>query len=88
MRLLRSPREEAGDQHRRQGEDAGSLQVYDHLCLLWEEDECYHKQRLSAKLKGEHPGKGSGKGGGKGNGNNSGKGKSKGHGKGKDKNQG
>ena len=31
------------------------------------EDECYHKQRLSAKLKGEDPGKGSGKGGGKGN---------------------
>ena len=26
------------------------------------EDECYHKQRLSAKLKGEDPGKGSGKG--------------------------
>ena len=41
------------------------------------EDECYHKQRLSAKLKGEDPGKGSGKGGGKGKGNNSGKGKSK-----------
>ena len=52
------------------------------------EDECYHKQRLSAKLKGEDPGKGSGKGGGKGNGNDSGKGKSKGHGKGQDKNQG
>ena len=33
------------------------------------EDECYHKQRLSAKLKGEDPGKGSGKSGGKGNGN-------------------
>ena len=30
------------------------------------EDECYHKQRLSAKPKGEDPGKGSGKGGGKG----------------------
>ena len=41
------------------------------------EDECYHKQRLSAKLKGEDPGKGSGKGGGKGNGTDSGKGKSK-----------
>ena len=39
------------------------------------EDECYHKQRLSAKLKGEDPGKGPGKGGGKGNGNDSGKGK-------------
>ena len=26
------------------------------------EDECYQKQRLSAKLKGEDPGKGSGKG--------------------------
>ena len=52
------------------------------------EDECYHKQRLSAKLKGEDPGKGSGKGGGKGNGNNSGKGRSKGRGKGQDKNQG
>ena len=44
------------------------------------EDECYHKQRLSAKLKGEDPGKVSGKGGGKGNGNDSGKGKSKGRG--------
>ena len=32
------PGEEAGDQHRRQGEDAGSLQVYYHLCLLWEEE--------------------------------------------------
>ena len=39
------------------------------------EDECYHKQRRSAELKGEDPGKGSGKGGGKGNGNDSGKGK-------------
>ena len=52
------------------------------------EDECYHKQRLSAKLKGEDPGQGSGKGGGKGNGNDSGKGKWKGHGKGQDKSQG
>ena len=52
------------------------------------EDEFYHKQRLSAKLKGEDPGKGSGKGGGKGNCNDSGKGKSKGHGKGQDKNHG
>ena len=52
------------------------------------EDECYHKQRLSAKLKDEDPGKGSGKGGGKGNGNDSGEGKSKGRGKGQDKNQG
>ena len=52
------------------------------------EDECYHKQRLSAKLKSEDPGKGSGKGGGKGNGNNSGKGKPTGRGKGQDKNQG
>ena len=51
-------------------------------------DECYHKQRLSAKLKGEDPGKSSGKGGGKGNGNDSGKGKSKGCGKGQDKSQG
>ena len=51
------------------------------------EDECYHKQRLSAKHKGEDPGKGSGKGGGKGKGNNSGKGKSKGHGQGQDKSQ-
>ena len=49
------------------------------------EDECYHKQRLSAKLKGEDPGKGSGKGGGKGKGNDSGKGKSKGRGQGQDK---
>ena len=52
------------------------------------EDECYYKQRLSAKLKGEDPGKGSGKGGGKGKGNDSSKGKSKGHGKGQDKSQG
>ena len=52
------------------------------------EDECYHKQRLWAKLKGEDTGKGSGKGRGKGNGNDSGKGKSKGRGKGQDKNQG
>ena len=55
------------------------------------EDECYQKQRLSAKLKGEDPGKGSGKsggkGGGKGNRNDSGKGKSKGRGKGQDKTQ-
>ena len=49
------------------------------------EDECYHKQRLSAKLKGEDPGKGSGKGGGKGNGNDSGKSKSKGCGRAKGK---
>ena len=48
------------------------------------EDECYQKQRRSAKLKGEDPGKGSGKGGGKGNGNGSGKGKSKGRGKGQE----
>ena len=52
------------------------------------EDECYHKQRLSAKLKGEDPGKGSSKGGGKGKGNDSGKGKSKGRGQGQDKGQG
>ena len=52
------------------------------------EDECYQKQRLSAKLEGKDPGKGSGKGSGKGNGNNSGKGKSKGRGKGQDKSQG
>ena len=52
------------------------------------EDECYHKQRLSAKLKGEDPGKGSGKGGGKSKGNDSGKGKSKGRGQGQDKGQG
>ena len=44
------------------------------------EDECYHKQRLSAKLKTANP---SGKGGGKGNTNNdNGQGKSKGNGKG------
>ena len=58
------------------------------LCLLWErkhyEDECYHKKRLPAKLKGEDPGKGSGKD----NGNDSGKGKSKGRGKGQDDSQG
>ena len=51
------------------------------------ENECYHKQRLSAKLKGEDPGKGSGKGGGKDK-NDTGKGKSKGRGKGQDKSQG
>ena len=44
------------------------------------EDECYHKQRLLAKLKSENE---SGKGSGKGNADeDSGKGKSKGHGKG------
>ena len=52
------------------------------------EDECYHKQRLSAKLKGEDPGKGSGKGGGKSQGNDSGKGKSKGCGQGQEEGQG
>ena len=52
------------------------------------EDECYLKQRLSAKLKGEDPGKGSGKGSDKGNGTDSGKGKSKGRGKGQDKSRG
>ena len=52
------------------------------------EDECYHKQRLSAKLKDEDPGKGSGKGGGKGKGNDSGKGQSKGRGQGQDKSHG
>ena len=51
-------------------------------------DECYHKRRLSAKLRGEDPGKGSGKGGGKGKGNDSGKSKSKGRGTGHDKPQG
>ena len=44
------------------------------------EDECYHKQRLPAKLKTKN---GSGKGSGKGNADkDSGKGKSKGNGKG------
>ena len=44
------------------------------------EDECYHKQRLSANLKTENA---SGKGGGKGNANkDNGQGKSKGNGKG------
>ena len=52
------------------------------------EDECYHKQRLSAKLRGEDPGKGSDKGGGKGKGNDSSKGKSRGRGQGQDKSQG
>ena len=52
------------------------------------EDECYHKQRVSAKLKGEDPGKSSGKSGGKGNGNDSGKGMAKGREKGQDKKQG
>ena len=50
------------------------------------EDECYHKQRLSAKLKTEI---GSGKGSGKGNTDkDSGKGKSKGRGKGQEKGTG
>ena len=52
------------------------------------EDECYHKQRLSAKLKGEDPGRGSGKGGGRSNGNDAGKDKSKGRGKGQDRSLG
>ena len=52
------------------------------------EDECYHKQRLSANLKGEDPGKSPSKGGGKGNGNDCGKTKFKGRGKGEDKRQG
>ena len=52
------------------------------------EDECYHKKRLLAKLKGQDLGKGSGKGGGKGNGNHSGKGKSNSRAKGQDKSQG
>ena len=52
------------------------------------EDECYYKQRLSAKLKGGDPGKGCGKGGRKGKGNDSGNGKSKGCGQGQDKSQG
>ena len=52
------------------------------------EDESYHKQRLSAKLKSEDPHKGPGKGGGKGNGKDSGEVKSKGRGKGQDKSQG
>ena len=44
------------------------------------EDECYHKQRLSVKLKTDNA---SGKGGGKGNANkDNGQGKSKGNGKG------
>ena len=33
--LLRGPAEEAGDQHRQQAEDAGPLEVYNHLRLLW-----------------------------------------------------
>ena len=50
------------------------------------EDECYHKQRLSAKLKNEN---GSGKGSGKGNTDqDSSKGKSKGRGKGHEKDKG
>ena len=50
------------------------------------EDECYHKQRLSAKFKNEN---GSGKGSGKGNADQeSGKGKSKSRGKGKEKGNG
>ena len=52
-------------------------------------DGCYHKQRLSAKLKNENSGKGGGKDGGKGNSNqDAGKGKSKGRGKGKEKGNG
>ena len=52
------------------------------------EDECYHKQHLSARLKGEDPRKGSGKAGCKGKGNDYGKGKSKGRGQGQDRSQG
>ena len=52
------------------------------------EDECYQKQRLSAKLRGQNPGKGSRKGIRKGNGNDSGKDRSRGSGKGQDKRQG
>ena len=52
------------------------------------EDECYSKQRLSAKLKGEDPGKSSGKGVGKSNGNDASKGKLRGRGKGQDKSLG
>ena len=37
-RLLRSPGGAAGEEHRRQGEAAGSLQVHHHVCLLWEEE--------------------------------------------------
>ena len=49
-------------------------------------DECYHKQRLSAKLKNKN---GSSKGSGKGKADqDSGKGKSKGRGKGQEKNTG
>ena len=50
------------------------------------EDECYHKQCLSARLNGEDPGKGSGERGGKDK-YDSGIGKSKGRGKGQDKSQ-
>ena len=60
-----------------------------HMCTItcafcgkrkYYEDECYHKQRLSGKLKTEN---GSGKGSGKGNADkDGGKGKSKGNGKG------
>ena len=50
------------------------------------EDECYHKQRLSAKLKSEAQ-NGGGGGGSKGNGEK-GKGKSQGRGKGKGQEQG
>ena len=58
--------------------------MYHHLCVLRKtkhyEDECYHKQRLSAKLKTENA---SGKGCGKGNASkDNGQGKSKGNGKG------
>ena len=50
------------------------------------QEECYHKQRLSAKLRKEN---GSGKGSGKGNANpDSGKGKSKGRDKGQEKTKG
>ena len=56
------------------------------------EDECYDKQRPSAKSKGQVAGKGLGKGSDKGNGNHNdngnGKGKSKRCGKGKEKSQG
>ena len=78
---------------RQETNTGGKAKLQDHYrctitCVLCgkgkhHEDECYHKQRLSAKLKRKRS---SGKGSGKGNTDqDSGKGKSKGRGKGQEK---
>ena len=88
--LFGGPGEEAGDQHRRQSQAAGPLRCTPTCAFCGKrkhyEHECYHKQRLSAKLKSEN---GSGKGSAKGNADqNSDKGKSEGQGKGQERGKG